>query len=187
MPVIACTMPPICSLLAASAVIDPAIAAELSRTSAMATPADCSTARCASLSLCTCSSAPAATWTIALDTSLTARPASCELAAICCDAPATTAAESRTPYTIPRGLAIIRAKASPVASRSDTGVTISVRSPSATRSAARTTPCWAAIVRRKASAVRPSSSVPTMSTCWSTSPSASPFAASSSSRALRTI
>ena len=117
MPVIVSTMPPICSDLPESdwiaSVISPVDARSASiallACSAAATPSPATTAACAGCGTrllgrrcgprrhgATCCSAPAATSATAFAISPTARPASSEVVAICCDEAPSTVARSET-------------------------------------------------------------------------------------------
>jgi len=86
--------------------------------------------------MCTWRPAPSAISLMAAAISLTARPASSEVVATCCDDAVSPVAASATCPTISRRLVVMAANALPSASRSDAGVTATVRSPSAIRSAA---------------------------------------------------
>ena len=124
-------------------------------------------------------SAPWATSVTAWAISPTARPASSDVAAICCDADDTVWVPRATSPMSSRRLLVMPAIALPSTSRSDCGCTSTVRSPSATREAASPMPLTYSIMRPNAAAIAPISSRLVTVTCWSRSPSAMPSAARS--------
>jgi hypothetical protein len=127
----------------------------------------------------TCRSAPRATSLTAVAISPTARPASSDVVAICCEAELIVPAAWPTSLTTERRLPTIFSNAIPRASRSDCGSTSTVRSPSAIVSAAAAIRLRYAIIDRNAEADSPSSSREETLTVWSTSPAAIPRDATS--------